>query len=406
MVPWFIRHYSPWVQKIIVYDEQSTDGTREFLLVQSHKVELRQWPHRGLNDEEFIFLANTWYHEVCGRADWVAFVDMDELLYHPNMLEVLGSYQGDVIPSTGYALISPNGWPSNDGKRQLYEHVRTGHRQANYDKKLLHRPHLDFQHTIGRHTEPGWPRHDGKESADVGVKLLHCHHVGGVADTVYRNQRNWERAVNKKYAWNYLPEHNYNAKQNGSVAWVRDIIANNRLTDVISPQGLKIQFCSGGMNLTGWNNHDRDVDITKPLPFENESAAYIFCEHGIEHQTHQQAWKFLEECYRILKPEGTIRLAIPDICRMWVSMTQEYADKAGDGTAKGAIRSAIFNHGHQAAWNITLLSIFLEAVGFKRVRTVQVGESSDPVLRGIEQHGKTVGPEINKVETSVVEATK
>src|SRR5207245_7696031 len=105
--------------------------------------------------------------------------------------------------------------------------------QTNFDKKLLWRPRLNIEHAIGRHTYPDWPKHNGKECADAGIKLFPLHHCGGAEDTARRNRRDYARATNKARAWNYAPGHNDNPQQVGSVAWVRDAIQNHKLIDVM-----------------------------------------------------------------------------------------------------------------------------------------------------------------------------
>ena len=172
----------------------------------------------------------------------------------------------------------------------------------------------------------------------------------------------------------------------------------------------KFHFGCGGLNLDGWENFDIDVDISKPLPFPDGCASRIFAEHVLEHVTHREAWNFLQECFRLLAPSGVIRIAIPDLERMWTQMTPEYQaavkkDVGGDGSAKEAIRAAIFEHGHQAAWTGDLLFTFMEAIGFCPFFE-QVGKSKFPDLSGIEQHGKSVGYGVALVETSVVEGLK
>ena len=172
----------------------------------------------------------------------------------------------------------------------------------------------------------------------------------------------------------------------------------------------KLHFGCGGRNLEGWENYDIEVDIRKPLPFPDGCASRIFAEHVLEHVTHREAWGFLEECRRVLAPEGVVRIAIPDLYRMFFGMTEAYQqavrkDVGGDGSEKAAIRAAIFEHGHQAAWTGDLLVVFMEAIGFD-ASGVEIGVSSHSDLSGIEQHGKAVGEEISRVETSVVEGVK
>jgi predicted SAM-dependent methyltransferase len=79
----------------------------------------------------------------------------------------------------------------------------------------------------------------------------------------------------------------------------------------------KIQFCSGNNVLIDWENYDKQIDISKPLPFDNNSIDFIFLEHGLEHITQIEGIDFLKECYRILKINGVMRIAFPDIEKIY-----------------------------------------------------------------------------------------
>lgn len=168
--------------------------------------------------------------------------------------------------------------------------------------------------------------------------------------------------------------------------------------------------CGNNRLAEPWRNHDTDMDLRSPLPFEDGTVQFISAEHCVEHVTHSQAWSFFEECLRVLAPGGVVRIAIPDLSRMSKHMTQEYADAVkagghGDGSFRSALKACVFEHGHQAAWTAGLLSTFLYAVGFKTT-LCRLGQSKFPELRGIEGHGKVVGENIAEVETSVCEGVK
>lgn len=415
LAPWFVRHYSPWVDRMVIWDERSTDGTREILKA-CPKVDLRDWHSNGLDDEVFMVAVNEWTKEAQNEADYVAFVDIDELLYHPNMLDLLDNLLDEsedipfVIPATGYALINPAGLVSTDLTGQVYDHVRTGVRQPNYDKRILWRSDLDITQAIGRHYYPGqWPKHNGVEALDHGVKLLHLHHLGGVEHTMARNARNYLRARDKKYAWNFDSKHNHDPNQSGSLAWVKD--AMDRLLDVFDDYGKWIQLGSGGLNLsTPWRNFDMDMDITRPLPFSSETIRYIVAGHVIEHITPAEAWAFLKECARVLMPGGVLRLSFPDITRLDRHCPQAYRDAVkavghGDGSKESCIHAVVCSYGHKAVWTPETMWAAFSAVGLKP-RAAQYGESSDPVLRGVDLHHRTVGMEVAKAETSVMEGVK
>ena len=172
----------------------------------------------------------------------------------------------------------------------------------------------------------------------------------------------------------------------------------------------KVQFGCGSNRLDGWENHDMDIDITKPLPFENDSVDFIFIEHLIEHVTHQEAYKFLQETYRILKPDGVIRIAFPDLERINIQAIGFGADERYSDflEAKGwgnPIYNIIFNHGHKSVWTKNMMEIFLQDANFI-CKGVSIYESAYPELQKLEGHGREIGEEFNVIETSVIEGIK
>lgn len=229
MVKFFLRHYEKFADKIIVYDQDSTDGTLDIL--KAHPlVELRKQDWSGLDDERFIDLVNSaWIGDSC---DWIMWPDIDEILYHPNVFWALATATEDVIRSKGYALISKSGFDGDDG-RQIYEQVTTGYPQPNYDKCICWRSGIKLSHSIGRHTYSDSPRTNGVIGEDAKLKLFHCHYIGGVAFTRAKNQRTYERCVKKSYGWNHSPAMQLDSTQVGTVAWVDDLINNNKLFDVL-----------------------------------------------------------------------------------------------------------------------------------------------------------------------------
>lgn len=58
---------------------------------------------------------------------------------------------------------------------------------------------------------------------------------------------------------------------------------------------------------------DAFVDFTKPLPFPDASVDAIFCEEVIEHVSYKNGQLMLCQCYRILKPNGILRITTPDL---------------------------------------------------------------------------------------------
>ena len=133
--------------------------------------------------------------------------------------------------------------------------------------------------------------------------------------------------------------------------------------------GRKLHFGCGQKLLGGWDNYDREVDIARPLPFPSGSADVIFCEHVIEHVDYRAAMAFLFECRRVLRPDGVLRVAFPDV-----------------NLASGLkhIRSIMLGHGHRSAWSTSLLRKALFAADFSEVHYSAPGVSLYLDLKGLE----------------------
>lgn len=176
----------------------------------------------------------------------------------------------------------------------------------------------------------------------------------------------------------------------------------------------RVQFGAGSLGIDGYENYDVDVDISKPLPrdrFPDGSVDVIFSEMCVEHVTPQQAWSFLEECYRVLLPGGLIRIVIPDFVRCfmaqhpdWMRVNQSVT--GNDGSVRGQMKSIIFSHGHQGLWTAELMQAVMEAIGFKHTAIHNAGESHREEFIAIEQHHKSVGYTVALAESGCVEGMK
>jgi hypothetical protein len=112
MLPFFFRHYDPWVDRYVVYDDGSTDGSLE-LLAAHPKVELRRF-ERSV-EGSFVLshtrLQNSVWKESRGTADWVVVTALDEHLFVPG--KDMRRYLADqrergttIVPALGFDTIS------------------------------------------------------------------------------------------------------------------------------------------------------------------------------------------------------------------------------------------------------------------------------------------------------------
>ena len=190
--------------------------------------------------------------------------------------------------------------------------------------------------------------------------------------------------------------------------------STNNTRSVATPQPkplIKLNLGCGTNKLPGWENHDADVDITKPLPWPDAVISHILIEHCVEHVGYHQAIAFFKEAWRVLSLGGILRVAVPSL---------EMIRKCDDGdyhkfttkwqrigpTKRGALHAIIYAHGHQMIWSASLLEAVLYFCGFDQIEQCEPGSSRHEVLRGVEGHGKVISDRFNKIESCVFEATK
>lgn len=67
-----------------------------------------------------------------------------------------------------------------------------------------------------------------------------------------------------------------------------------------------LDFTSTGEHVIGHN-------LLNGIPFDDHSFDVVYHSHVLEHFSKSDAPAFLKECYRVLKPDAIIRIAIPDL---------------------------------------------------------------------------------------------
>lgn len=67
-------------------------------------------------------------------------------------------------------------------------------------------------------------------------------------------------------------------------------------------------------------------DITKGVPFESNQFDSVYHSHILEHLTPEQGRELIEECFRVLRSGGILRIVVPDlerIARLYLETHQE-----------------------------------------------------------------------------------
>lgn len=192
----------------------------------------------------------------------------------------------------------------------------------------------------------------------------------------------------------------------------------------------KLHIGSNITSLEGWLCSDVSpqtkesiyLDATKKFPFEDGVFDYIYSEHMIEHISREEGLFMLRECYRVLKPNGRIRIATPDIEKI-VNIYSKRSEKYGSEYSEWittnfipnskevnpliVLNTMFRNWYHSFLYDAELLQKTFSDTGFSNIKRFTTGKSADENFKGIEKHHLNVGNfEMVEFETMIFEAEK
>lgn len=138
------------------------------------------------------------------------------------------------------------------------------------------------------------------------------------------------------------------------------------------------------------------ANLSYGIPAETGSVDYIYSSHFVEHLYRHEAERLVAECYRVLKPGGVMRVAVPDL---------DYALKLMHG---GERHRALVNYffvedkkssfaRHKYMYDFPLLESLLQQPGFVEIIRRAYQEGNVPDVRELDNR-----PE----ESLYVETTK
>ena len=204
LAPWFLRYYEQFADKIIVYDDHSTDGTREILKAHP-KVEFNDWTHdNGIDEYERLAWSYRCKNACIGQCDWMFVVDFDEFIFGPykfgdEVPRVLAEQYAKgvhTIQTSGFNMMHKRsrdeGVPNIAGFApdvQLWQVIPTGVYAPVYSKPVVIRPEADVNWHRGRHQLGDC---NPMLSLKPMLKLLHFRYLSP-AYTKERNARNYAR---------------------------------------------------------------------------------------------------------------------------------------------------------------------------------------------------------------------
>lgn len=219
----------------------------------------------------------------------------------------------------------------------------------------------------------------------------------------------------KKISWNIKNGFGYVDDRN-----IKKYISNHKIK--------KLHIGCGKNILDGWLNSDYypenkmaiHLDATKKFPFDDNTFDYIFSEHMIEHISFLDGSIMLKECWRVLKPNGKIRISTPnmrfliDLYKNEKSPVQaEYIKWAAGKVIKWApyydeifvINNFVRDWGHVFIYDVKTLKYLLEKSGFVNVEEYCLNASDEKDLLNLEN--ETRMPEgFLKLESLTLEGMK
>jgi predicted SAM-dependent methyltransferase len=161
-------------------------------------------------------------------------------------------------------------------------------------------------------------------------------------------------------------------------------------------QSIKLHLGCGPHIFEGWKNVDLEpgsrgvkADLRKGLPWQGtETVDYIFTEHFIEHLTRDDGQRFLDECYRVLRPRGVLRISTPDLNFLVdcfeLKQTDHWVPTWRPRSPSRMLNEGMRLWGHQFLYDVSEMIQALHEAGFQFVEKCDWRQSRHPDLKGME----------------------
>lgn len=161
-----IKHYQKFCDRVVLYDNFSTDNTRDIALALG--ADVRLFGIEGqLNDKEYLKVKNHCWKQ--SQANWVFIVDADEIVQVTR--EQLLNADGNIFNTYGWQVFSES-FP-----RETFEEITTGFHDPNYSKLAVFKPSLEeIDYVYGCHVAN--PKGKIKFCSEV-LPLFHYRNIGG-----------------------------------------------------------------------------------------------------------------------------------------------------------------------------------------------------------------------------------
>ena len=179
IIPYFLSHYEKFVDKIFVYDNESTDNS--VTLFKAHpKVTVETYTtNNEIRDDVYLNIKNNVWKTYANECDIAIVCDIDEFLHHRDMRQLLFKFhrsQCSIIKPMGFDMITDVF--TFNYEIPLTEDVMDGVRNKLFDKLVAFKPKSvkEINYKGGCHYAN--PVGDVVYYDVTGVKLLHYKRLG------------------------------------------------------------------------------------------------------------------------------------------------------------------------------------------------------------------------------------
>jgi SAM-dependent methyltransferase len=122
------------------------------------------------------------------------------------------------------------------------------------------------------------------------------------------------------------------------------------------------------------------LDLTKALPFEDDTVAAVFSSHVFEHLFPDEINRLVVEIRRVLMPGGVCRVVVPDLAKVMANYDPESPERFLSALFEADTRDAVKNGHHWGFTGASLKKLFqacgfatAEVVGFREGRCPDIG---------------------------------
>ena len=176
MLPFFLDHYSQFASKIVIYDNESTDDTVQIAKDHPLVSDIHTIKTGGCVDDSMYIDLKSW----CWKdddSDYVMLVDVDELIYHDNVVNYLKETKYSAYLPVGYNMISED-FPNLD--ISITDQIKDGVFDHMYNKPVIFNPNIikDVEYRLGSHKATFYDADGIVTPIQSELKMLHYKNVG------------------------------------------------------------------------------------------------------------------------------------------------------------------------------------------------------------------------------------